>query len=182
MGYPQRLLDADEKIVLDLHPHWRRIVVPVTLVPIVVGVAVYGLVEADQSWERYAIGIVALIVVLVFSLWPFLKWWTTQYVVTNRRIAVRRGVLSREGRDVPLTRVNDVTFQHTVIERIFRSGTLTIESAGERGQVVLGDTPRVEEVQRTIYRLVEDEGARSRTVMIDDDGDGRGDRSAHPST
>ena len=61
---------------------------------------------------------------------------------------------------MPLTRVNDVSFKATIIERMFRSGTLTIESAGERGQVALSDVPRVEEVQREIYRLVEDEAQR----------------------
>jgi uncharacterized membrane protein YdbT with pleckstrin-like domain len=82
--------------------------------------------------------------------------------VTNRRVLVRNGVLSRTGRDVPLTRVNDVSFARTLVERMFGSGTLTIESAGERGQVVLKDVPQVEAVQRDIYRLVEDEAQRLR--------------------
>jgi hypothetical protein len=63
---------------------------------------------------------------------------------------------------VPLARVNDVSFQHTLGERLFGSGTLTVESAGERGQVVLADVPRVESVQRRLYRLVEDENQRLR--------------------
>jgi len=47
-------------------------------------------------------------------------------------------------------------------------GTLVIESAGERGQVVLRDVPRVEQVQRTVYDLVEDTDARLRTDRLDD--------------
>ena len=34
-------------------------------------------------------------------------------------------------------------------------GTLVVESAGERGQLVLRDVPHVEEVQRDVYRLAE---------------------------
>jgi uncharacterized membrane protein YdbT with pleckstrin-like domain len=81
-------------------------------------------------------------------------------VLTTRRVIIRRGVLSRSGRDIPLTRVNDVSFQHSVIERALRCGTLTIESAGEHGQVVLPDVPRVETVQREVYRAVEAESVR----------------------
>jgi uncharacterized membrane protein YdbT with pleckstrin-like domain len=182
MAYPQRLLDPGEKIVLDLHAHWRRLIIPVGLVPIVVGVVVYGTSTTARDWLGYTYLAVGVVILLIFSLWPFLKWVTMSYTVTTRRVALRDGVFSRNGRDVPLTRVNDVTFNHTFIERFFRSGTLTIESAGERGQVVLHDCPQVEEVQRQIYRLVEDEGTRQRTVMIDDDGDGKHDRSARPGS
>jgi uncharacterized membrane protein YdbT with pleckstrin-like domain len=76
-------------------------------------------------------------------------------VFTNERVIMREGVFSREGRDIPLNRINDVSFQHTFFERLLGAGTLTIESAGERGQVVLDDIPRVEKIQSHLYELVE---------------------------
>jgi uncharacterized membrane protein YdbT with pleckstrin-like domain len=111
---------------------------------------------------RYVILVVALVIVVWWSVRPILAWITTRYVVTNRRVLVRNGVMARNGRDVPLTRVNDVSFSRSIVERMFGSGTLTIESAGDRGQVVLTDVPSVEAVQRDIYRLVEDEAQRLR--------------------
>ncbi|HVU71591.1 MAG TPA: PH domain-containing protein [Mycobacteriales bacterium] len=165
MAYPKKLLEDGEEVVLDLHPHWRVLFIPALLVPVVVGAGAYLATLPDGSsakWVRLAILVAALLILIWGSLIPYLKWLTTHYVLTNRRIAVRVGVLARTGRDVPLTRVNDVTFQHTVIERLFRSGTLTIESAGERGQVVLEDVPKVEDVQRTIYSRVEAEDQRRR--------------------
>ena len=74
---------------------------------------------------------------------------------TNERIITRQGVFARVGRDIPLNRVNDVSFQHSFFERLLGTGTLTIESAGERGQVVLTEIPRVERVQSQLYELVE---------------------------
>jgi len=103
---------------------------------------------------------VALIVLLRWSLWPYVTWLTTRYVLTNRRVVIRRGVFGRSGRDVPLTRVNDVSFHHSLLDRMLRCGTLTIESAGEHGQVVLPEVPDVELVQREVYRCVEDESRR----------------------
>lgn len=160
MAFPENILDQGEHVVLDLHPHWRRLVVPVLLIPLVVGVASYLWFVvphgATRGPLRVGILVVALGLLLWFSLRAWLRWVTTRYVVTSRRVVVRTGVLSRNGRDVPLTRVNDVSFRHTLVERVFRSGTLTVESAGERGQVVLADVPRIEAVQRDIYRLMED--------------------------
>jgi hypothetical protein len=54
---------------------------------------------------------------------------------------------------MPLSRLNDVKFSHNVVERVLGCGTLVVESAGEVGQLVLTDVPRVEQVQRTLYRL-----------------------------
>jgi uncharacterized membrane protein YdbT with pleckstrin-like domain len=96
-----------------------------------------------------------LVAVAVLSLWPWVCWRTTHYVLTNERVIVRSGVVSRSGRDIPLSRVNDVSFSHGIIDRMLGCGTLTIESAGERGQMVLNDVPGVEKIQSVIYELVE---------------------------
>src|SRR5439155_20084773 len=108
-----------------------------------------------------------LVVFVWLTVWPWLKWRTTHYVFTNERVIMREGVFAREGRDIPLNRVNDVSFQHSFFERLLGAGTLTIESAGERGQVVLTDIPRVEKVQSNLYELVEDD--RDRHTFDDED-------------
>lgn len=155
MAYPVKLLGEDEHVVLDLHPHIKRMFVPL-LVLLAVCVA-YGflLSQVDDGRVRLGVGLLALLVLLWRVLVPFLRWRTTVFVITNKRVVVRSGLLSRSGRDVPMSRVNDVTFQHSLLERMLGCGTIVVESAGERGQVVLSDVPNVENVQRTIYNLAE---------------------------
>lgn len=165
MPFPTRLLAEDEEIILDLHAHWKQLVVPILLVPVVVGLASYGVFSIDGDSDakkilRWVIIGAAVLLLLRFSLWPYLKWQTTRYVLTTRRVIIRSGVFGRTGRDIPLVRVNDVSFRHNLFERMLRCGTLTIESAGEHGQEVLRNVPKVEQVQREIYRAVEAEGDR----------------------
>jgi uncharacterized membrane protein YdbT with pleckstrin-like domain len=162
--FPKRLLGDDEEVVLDLHPHWKRLIVPALLVPIVAGVASYlaflvpdGSVRAPLRWGIVAL---SLLVLTRWSVWPFLKWVTTRYVLTNRRVVIRNGVFARSGRDIPLTRVNDVSFRHSLVDRMLGCGTLTIESAGEHGQVILPEVPTVELVQRQVLRRAEEESLR----------------------
>jgi uncharacterized membrane protein YdbT with pleckstrin-like domain len=166
VGFPESVLDDDEVVLRDLRPHWRRIVLPLALPPLVIGLASYGWFALPSNHARqplrYVILAVALLILLRWSVRQLLSWWTTRYVVTNRRVLMRDGVVARTGRDVPLTRINDVSFRRTVVERLLGSGTLVIESAGDRGQVVLADVPHVESVQRDIYRLVEEEAQRLR--------------------
>lgn len=164
MAFPRRLLGDDEQMVLDMHPHWKQLLLPSLLLPILVGVSTYllfvvpaGTVRTPLQWTIIAI---AVLVLLRFTVWPWITWQTTHYVLTTRRVIIRRGVLGRSGRDIPLTRVNDVSFHHSLFERMLRCGTLTIESAGEHGQVVLPEVPDVELVQREVYRYVEQESRR----------------------
>lgn len=166
MGIPQRLLGDDEQLVLSLRPHWKEIV-PAALVLLVtapVASFVAAIVpEGDaQRWLRLAAAVIALFVLLRWSLWPFLRWLTTTYALTTERIITREGVIARSGHDMPLSRVNDVSFSHSAVERVLRCGTLVVESGGERGQLVLRDVPRVEAVQREIYHRAEADELRRR--------------------
>jgi uncharacterized membrane protein YdbT with pleckstrin-like domain len=166
-GIPKRLLADDEEVVMALRPHWKEMVWPVVVLLVVCPLATYvATVVPDgsaQTWLRLAVVVVAVLVLLKWTVWPFLKWITTSYVVTDRRIITRIGVIARTGRDMPISRVNDVTFEHSgILERMLGCGTLVVESAGERGQLVLRDVPKVEEVQRDVYRLAEADEERRR--------------------
>ncbi len=155
MGYPARLLSEGENVVLDMHPHWKRLVLPVLSLVVVLALAGYLLAIVDDGRLQVVLAVAAIVLLVEFTVVPFLRWRTTLFVVTNRRVVVRTGVLARQGRDVPLSRINDITFSHSLFERLLGCGTLVVESAGERGQVVLTEVPQVEQVQRTLYDLVE---------------------------
>ncbi|HKG51980.1 MAG TPA: PH domain-containing protein [Actinomycetales bacterium] len=160
MAYPRRLLANGERVELDLHPHVRVLFGPVLALLLVVPLAAYAaarIPEGDaQGPARVVVAVLALAVLVVTVLRPFLRWVTTHYVVTNRRLITRHGLVARSGRDVPLSRITDVSFSHGLVERVLGCGTLVVESAGERGQVVLADVPRVEAVQRRLHQLADD--------------------------
>jgi uncharacterized membrane protein YdbT with pleckstrin-like domain len=160
MSFPKRLLGDDETLVLSLRPHVKVLFAPVVVLLLVAPVTavLIGVMPEGfaQPWLRWAVAVVAALIVLRWTLWPFVVWWNTVYAVTTRRLVIREGVFAREGHDMPLTRLNDVSFSHSFWERLLGCGTLVVESAGERGQIELEDIPKVEQVQRTLYRLSDD--------------------------
>lgn len=172
MGYPAKLLTEGEHIEREMRPHWRMLAIPVLVLLVTVFVASY--VEArwgtQWSWLGILIAVVAVIVLWQWTLVPVVRWATSQYVLTNRRIIVRTGIVARQGRDMPLSRVNDVHFSYTVLERLLGCGTLVVESAGEGGQLVIAAVPHVEIVQREVFRLHEQDDARRRGQNQPDPG------------
>jgi uncharacterized membrane protein YdbT with pleckstrin-like domain len=107
---------------------------------------------------------VYLALVIAWLVWlgaRLARWATTHFVVTSDRIVFRTGVLSKHGRDIPLERVNDITSNQTLFERMLGSGDLLIESAGERGQQTFSDIPHPDHVQQEIYRQMEGNATRA---------------------
>lgn len=155
MAFPEDVMTADEKVVLHLRPHWKVMIVPTLVLLLAAAVVVTSLVLGWTTFAVYAVGAVALVLFLWLSFWPWLVWRTTHYVFTNERIIFQFGVFSRDRRDIPLMRVNDHAMSQSFVERLLGCGTLTIESAGERGQSVLKDIPKVGMVQTKLYELVE---------------------------
>ena len=150
MAFPSNLLNPGEHVVVSTRSHVKALIVPV-LVGVLLVVAVVVLSRlTDSTLAGGAAGIVAVLVALWFVVRPAVKWLTTTYTFTNRRFIKRSGLISKEGRTIPLNRISGVDFEIGVVDRLFGCGTLVISDASEQGRVELRDVPRVEEVQRIV--------------------------------
>jgi uncharacterized membrane protein YdbT with pleckstrin-like domain len=157
-------LSEGEHLVLKLHQHWKTVLRPLliltaTVLALLVLLLVVPAVR-DAAAARLALGVAALVIVILFVAVPLLRWRTTSYELTNRRLRLRAGILTRTGRDFPLTRISDVSFAQGLLDRLLGCGRLVVESPGEYGQLVLTEIPGVQDVQATLFQLVEDEQAR----------------------
>jgi uncharacterized membrane protein YdbT with pleckstrin-like domain len=147
-----------------VHPHWKTLIRPVSVAVLVVAAALIAevLIPSNSAApvERLVVAAVAILAVMLWLIVPVLRWRTTTYELTTRRLRVRSGIATRRGRDIPLARINDVSFEKGLLDRLLGSGRLVVESAGEHGQILLNDIPRVEFTQATLFRLVEEEQRR----------------------
>ena len=178
MSYPTKLLAPGELIAFEFKPHWRGLIWPavVLIIEVFVGTWLYFSVgrwsigSFSLSWLQLPILIVLLGILIWRVILPFARWFTTQYVFTTRRIIIRRGLLTKQGRDMPLAKVNNVSFQVGLMGRVLNYGTLEIESASDDGDMYIQDVPDVEQIQRLVYELHELDDARRRS------GDGAPDQ------
>ena len=157
-------LTEGEHLVLRLHQHWKTVLWPILILAATVAALLVLLLMLsavrDSAAGRIALGVAALVVVVIWVARPLLRWWTTSYELTNRRLRLRAGIITRTGRDFPLSKISDVSFAQGLLDRLLGCGRLIVESPGERGQLVLTEIPRVQDVQATLFQLVEDEQDR----------------------
>lgn len=157
MPYPKKLLNPDETVALDLHPHWWFFAGPAAalLASIIAAIAIQVGLEGDtQKYLRYA-ALAAIVLTAIWTVLRYMKWVTTNFVITSDRIIFRHGVVGKMGIEIPLERVNNVNFGQTAFERMIGAGDLLIESGGEDGQQRFTDVRKPQQVQNLVHSQVE---------------------------
>jgi uncharacterized membrane protein YdbT with pleckstrin-like domain len=154
LPYPEDLLRSDERVVVHKHPHWKMLVLPVVALLLIVGLGSYAAaLVKGTSWQLYGwIGLAVLggVGVVWLTVTPLLRWRTTHFVLTTRRVLVREGILTRSGIDIPTNRINTVQSRASFLDRILGCGTLIIESASDE-PLEFDGIPQVERVRSLLY-------------------------------
>lgn len=152
MGFPKKMLNDGEDVILDLRPHWSTLSKPVAVLVVALAATIAGYVVS------HPVGYVLAVVLLIAAGWVGIKVLERQninFVVTTDRIVYRSGVIAKHGKEIPLERVNDISFKQSVFERLIGTGDLSIESAGAQSRETFGDIPKPSVVQNEIYRQME---------------------------
>jgi uncharacterized membrane protein YdbT with pleckstrin-like domain len=167
----RKLLNDGELVILSTRTHVKALLLPAVVLIIVAGFAGYlsSLPTGDSAnvWRWVTWSLAGLFIVW-FTVAPFLRWLLTTYTFTNRRLITRTGVFTRRGHDIPLNRISDISYEKSLVDRMFGCGTLVVSDASELGRVELRDIPRVEQAQL----IVSDElhHRADRTTARSDDG------------
>ena len=166
MPYPQRLLNDGEEVALDIHPHWWFFAKSAAATLFSSVLFLWSAVAlGDATWEKglkWLFGVTAIVSLLWLGvLW--LAWRTTHFVITSDRLIARKGIIAKSGIEIPLERVNNVSFNQSIFERVIKAGDLLIESGGEDGQQRFTDILRPDEVQNLIHLQVEENQRRTFT-------------------
>jgi uncharacterized membrane protein YdbT with pleckstrin-like domain len=154
--FSSKLLNQGEDVILDLHPHWVYFIKSglVFLAVLVLGAWVaFGIEDANSAVE--VVSGVLVLLALGWAVLTYLKWVTTNFVITTDRLIYRHGVLSKHGIEIPLERVNTVFFSQSILERMVGSGDLVIESAGELGRQNFSNVRKPSAVQNEIHKQME---------------------------
>lgn len=160
MGYPEDVLAPDEQLLLHRHPHWKMLFWPI--VTLVLGTALAGFGAGVVS-RNFTGTTATTLLLVVLGVWiallawrvvgPVISWKSTHFIVTDRRVLVRQGVLTHTGIDIPLSRISSVQFRHGLFDRLLGTGTLIIGSSSEE-PLEYDDIPDVQQVHALLYHEV----------------------------
>jgi uncharacterized membrane protein YdbT with pleckstrin-like domain len=121
-------LHDDETILFEGHPSWRS-----TLGFYLLGLLVVAVVVAIAAVAGVAAGVAAAIAVAgtaAVLLVGLLRRLGTRYIVTDQRLHIRRGILSRRVQQTQLARVQNVNTSQSLGQRLLRIGAVDFDTAG----------------------------------------------------
>ncbi|WP_418275229.1 PH domain-containing protein [Isoptericola jiangsuensis] len=154
MALNEKNLTDGERVVMELREHPKALVWPIVVLIAVLITAVVAGMLIPEGPGRWVAWVVLAVVAVVWVFVPWLRWRSTSFSVTTQRIAMRSGVFTRIGRDIPLYRINDVSMEMGLIDRMFGCGTLVVSDATEKAGMKLPDVPDVESVHRELQELL----------------------------
>jgi uncharacterized membrane protein YdbT with pleckstrin-like domain len=120
-------LHPGEDVVFEGHPSWRALLS--FYVYGTIAVAVIGVIVALVA--SVVVGVVTAVVLFAIMLVVgFVKRMATTYMVTNQRLYIRRGVLSKAEQQTRIDRVQNVNTNQKLLQRILSVGTVDFDTAG----------------------------------------------------
>lgn len=132
-GFPglERYLLPTERRVVAVRRHWARLSVP----------GAYALTAtAALLWFDHVLPLglpfardlllLGWVLLVAWCVWQVLEWRNDWFVVTDRRLLLRSGILSRRVAMMPLIKVTDMSYSRPMLGRVFGYGEIVIESAG----------------------------------------------------
>jgi uncharacterized membrane protein YdbT with pleckstrin-like domain len=126
--------EPGEEVFFHGHPSWRSMLAFYVrgLIGAVLAGVIAGLVTSatgghvESGWVGAAVAVVFLVVLV----WGLVRRVSTTYTITNRRLTISSGLLSREMHETRLERVQNVNSRQRPVERLCRVGTVDFDTAG----------------------------------------------------
>jgi uncharacterized membrane protein YdbT with pleckstrin-like domain len=131
---PVARLVPGEQVMFEGHPSWRSILdfyakgLALTLVAALIAAGVTRIVDGHVNAGVVVVVAVVGVALTIFA--GFVKRITTHYTITNRRLRIQRGLISREIQETRLERVQNVNYNQSVLQRILQIGDVDFDTAG----------------------------------------------------
>lgn len=125
--------EPGEQVFFHGHPSWRSMLafhLKGFVAAVIAGIIAGLVTRAAAGHVQVGWVVVAVLAVFVFVLLRgLIKRLSTTYTITNRRLTINTGLLSREMHETRLERVQNVRSRQSVLERLLRVGTVDFDTA-----------------------------------------------------
>lgn len=100
-----------------------------------------GHISLWSLWHLLALGIVLLPafgIGLIFLIWAYVRYKTTELAITSKRVIVKIGFIRRRTIEININKVESIQVDQEILGRLFNFGTLVISGAGNPQAPVAG--------------------------------------------
>ena len=145
-----------ERVLASCSRHWVVLVRPIatSIVAMAVTLVVAVLLPIAGELRLFLMlgVIVAGLAVLNLYYWG---WRAHEYVLTDQRVILNEGIVSKFSRSIAIDRIQDLTTFQGLWGRTWGFGDIELESAGRDSAEVLSTVPRPQQLRNAIFAQIE---------------------------
>jgi uncharacterized membrane protein YdbT with pleckstrin-like domain len=130
MSYLDKILQPDERIVAIGKKHWIIYLPGIAVLVLAVLIEIGAMLLPNLGFALEIVAAIVAVFALILLLREWFSQWTTEIVVTNRRVVYKRGFISRFTREMNMEKIESVAVDQTLIGRLFGYGTIDIRGTG----------------------------------------------------
>jgi uncharacterized membrane protein YdbT with pleckstrin-like domain len=126
MGYIEKILEPNERIIHRAYVHWIVYAKPLVLFALAIGVL--ALSDGTPGW--LVAGYVLVVISGLMALSAWIERMTTEIAVTNQRVILKWGLIRRDTIEINASKVESVDVRQSVLGRLLNYGTITVRGTG----------------------------------------------------
>lgn len=133
MSYLQQVLRADETLALACRLHWIVFVRSLGLLALALVLFLFGTGWNGDSPVHLGFQYAAAVCLLLapfYALTAWVRWYTTEIAVTDRRVIYKRGLISRRSIEMNVSKIETVDVEQGPLARVLDYGDVIIRGTG----------------------------------------------------
>ncbi len=99
--------------------------------------------------------VLIIILLLLWLIWNILAWRSKWYIITNQRVLIKSGVISKKSVYMHYNKMQDIVVSQGIIQRISYSGNIEIFGGRDRTNLILENIPNPSDVEGRINQMIE---------------------------
>jgi uncharacterized membrane protein YdbT with pleckstrin-like domain len=145
-----------ERILVSSSRHWVVLLRPIatTILAVVVLLVIFTFLPLAGELRLFLMLGAALAGILILNLY-YWGWRAHEYVLTDQRVILNEGIVSKFSRSIAIDRIQDLTTFQGLWGRTWGFGDIELESAGREGAELLSTVPRPQQLRNAIFAQIE---------------------------
>jgi uncharacterized membrane protein YdbT with pleckstrin-like domain len=145
-----------ERMLVSSSRHWVVLLRPIatTILAAIVVLVVLALLPLAGELRLFLMLGVVLAGILIINLY-YWGWRAHEYVLTDQRVIINEGIVSKFSRSIAIDRIQDLTTFQGLWGRTWGFGDIELESAGREGAEMLSTVPRPQQLRNAIFAQIE---------------------------
>jgi membrane protein YdbS with pleckstrin-like domain len=173
MSYLDDHLLGGERIVYRARLHWTIFLTSILVVLLGIGVLIFlQYFEPAYSWAGLGLAGIGLLL----AIGPAIRYTTSEFAVTDKRVLGKVGFIERESDETLLSKIEAIAVDQGIIGRMFGFGTLTITGTGGTQEVFSGIADPLEFRRQIQSQIIAQEERRGVSPTIGGSSDPRVER------